>query len=136
MQNKAILLSTILFASSSVLAETSLLEGVAKEVAKDTATAVAPDTVEKLDAANQTLKNASKLKESVEQAPDALIKNQEEQAKETVNKAVPNEVTKAAETVKSGTKTVKNLQKKVTKASKSTKTIKGKAEEKALEMLH
>jgi len=46
MRNKAILFSSILFVSSSVLAGENLLEN-GEQAAKDTATAVAPDAVKK-----------------------------------------------------------------------------------------
>jgi hypothetical protein len=68
MRNKAILFSSFLLVSGSVLAEHSLL----KEVAKQAATAVAPGAVEKAGEVNQTLENAQKLKEGVENAPDAV----------------------------------------------------------------
>jgi hypothetical protein len=55
MRNKVILFSLILVASSSVVAEQGLLEGVAKQAAKDKATEVAPNAVEKAGRLNQTL---------------------------------------------------------------------------------
>ena len=137
MRNKAILFSSFLFVSSSVLAEQSLLEGVAKQAAKDTATAVAPNAVEKVEAANQTLKNAKSLKEGAENAPDALKEQSKEMVKEAVKQkveqATPEETKKAVEALKTGKETVKNLKGTVESASKTTKAIKSKAKEKAAE---
>lgn len=130
MRNKAILFGSLLFVSGSVLAEQSLLEGVAKQAAKDTATAVAPSEVEKAKAASQVLENAKKLKESVENAPDALKEQAKETAKESVKKkidqATPEEIQKASEAVK-------GLKEKVGNAPKSTQAIKSKAKQKAAE---
>lgn len=133
MRNKVILFSSLLLVSGSVLAEQSLLKEVAKQAAKDTATAVAPDAVEKAGAVNQTLGNAIKLKEGVENAPDAVKEQLKETVKESVkqkiDQATPEQTKKAVETLKSA----KELKEKVRSAPKSTKALKSKAKEKAAE---
>jgi len=137
MRNKAILFSSFLLVSGPVLAEQSLLKDVAKQAAKDTATAVAPDAVEKAGAVNQTLGNAIKLKEGVENAPDAVKEQLKETVKESVkqkiDQATPEQTKKAAETLKAGKEAVKNMKEKVDTAPKSTKAIKSKAKQKAAE---
>lgn len=131
MRNKAILFSSILLISGSVLAEQTLLEDAAKQTAKDTATALAPDAAEKARIAKQTLEDAKKLKEGMENAPDAL-KNQVKEAvkesvvKQKINEAIPEKTKKVIETLKTGKEKVDN-------APKSTKAIKNKAKEKAVE---
>lgn len=133
MRNKAILFSSLLLVSGSVLAEQSLLKEVAKQAAKDTATAVAPDAVEKAGAVNQTLENAVKLKEGVENAPDAVKEQLKETVKDSVkqkiDQATPEQTKKAVETLKSA----KDLKEKVGRGPKSTKALKSKAKEKAAE---
>lgn len=81
-----------------------MLKEVAKQVAKDTATAEAPDAVEKAGEVNQTLGNAQKLKEGVENAPDAVKDQLKETVKESVkqkiDQATPEQTKKALETLK------------------------------------
>jgi hypothetical protein len=129
MRNKAILFSLMLVATGSALAEKSLLEGVAKQAVENKAAEVAPDAIEKVDTANQTLNKAKALKGSAEMAPDTL----QDQAKDKAAGAVPAEAKKTGETVG-------HLKSKVDTEPKSTKAIKSKAKEKtaekALELVH
>jgi len=133
MRNKAILFGSFLLASSSVFAEQGLLEGVAKQAAKDNATAVAPKAVEKVDAANQTLENAKSLKEGAENAPGAAKETADEAVKQKINQATPEETKKGVETLKAGKETTESLKGKVDSAPKSTKAIKSKAKAKSTE---
>jgi hypothetical protein len=129
MRNKAILFSLILVATGSALAEKSLLEGVAKQAVENKAAEVAPDAIEKVDTANQTLNKAKALKGATEMAPDEL----QDQAKDKAAAVVPAEAKKTGETVG-------HLKGKVDTEPKSTKVIKSKAKdkaaEKALELVH
>jgi hypothetical protein len=133
MKNKAILFSLMLVASSSVLAEQSLIEGVAKQAVEDKATEVAPGAVKGVEATNQTLGKAKSLKGVAEIAPDALQDQAKEVVKEKASAAVPAEVNKAEETVKSGKESAEHLKGKVEVAPKSTKALKSKAKHKAIE---
>ena len=73
MNNKALLLITLLIASGSVLAEQDLPGTAGKQLLKDTATSAAPkEAVEGVEATSQKLEDANKLKESVKSTPDAL----------------------------------------------------------------
>jgi hypothetical protein len=140
MRNKAIVLSLMLVASTSVLAGQSLLEGVAKQVVQDKATEVAPNAIEKAGAANQTLDKAKALKGAAEKAPDTLQDQATEAVKEKAKKAMPEEAKKAGETLKTGKDTAENLKGQADSAPKSTKAIKnkakGKAAEKAFDLVH
>jgi hypothetical protein len=126
MRNKAILFSSFLLVSSSVFAEQGLLKEVAKQAAKNTATAVAPNAVKEVESANQTLENAKSLKKGVENAPDAVKDQSAETLKALVKKkidqATPEQTQKAVELLKAGKEKVEN----------TPKTIKNKAKEKAL----
>lgn len=136
MQNKAILFSSLLLVSSSVLAEPSLLKEAAKQVAKDTATVVAPKAAGQADAAKQTLQNLKYLKEGVVNAPDA-VKDQTKKAvlesiKQKINQATPEQTNKAVETLKLGKEIAKDLKEKVDNTPNAAKAIKAKAKEKAV----
>lgn len=133
MRNKAILFSLMLVASSSVLAEQSLVEGIAKQAVTDKATEVAPVAVEKATAASSVLDKAKALKEGAVIAPDVLQDQAKEAVKEKVTEAVPAEVKKAGETMKTGKEAAENLKGKVGEAPKSTKALKGKAKHKVVE---
>ena len=110
MQNKSLLLITLLIASGSVLAEQDLLGNAGKQLMKDTATSAVPK--EAVEAASQKLDDANKLKESVKSAPDALKKQGQdiatETAKQNVNEALPEKTKQDIKTVESGAKTAKN----------------------------
>ncbi len=140
MKNKAILFSLMLVASTAVLAEQSLLEGVAKQAVQDKAAVVAPDAVKNIEATNQALDKAKSLKGATELAPDALQDQAKDVVKEKASAAVPAEVKKAGEAVKSGKESVENLKGKFEAAPKSTKAlkskVKGTATDKALNLLH
>ena len=96
MQNKALLLITLLIASGSVLAEQDLPGNAGKQLLKDTATSAAPkEAVEGVDKASTALEEANKLKEGVKSAPDALKGQAQdiatEAAKQKLKEAVPEE---------------------------------------------
>ena len=137
MQNKALLLITLLIASGSVLAEQDLPGNAGKQLLKDTATPAAPkEAVKGAEAASQTLDDIKKLKESVKSAPDALKGQAQdvatEAAKKKPNKAVPEKAKQGVKTVEKGTKTAKKLKGKAPKSSgEATKAIEGKAKEEA-----
>jgi hypothetical protein len=130
MRNKALLFSLFLLVSSPVPAESGLLKEVAKQAVKDTATAAAPDAVEKAAAASKILENVKNLKDSVENAPDSLKVQMKETVKDAVKqkleRATPAETQKAVELLKSG-------QEKLEAAPKSPETIKSKVKQKAAE---
>ena len=85
MHNKAILLGTMLFMSGAAFAEQSLLGGIAEQAAKSTATAVAPEAVKQVEAANQAVKTGKAAVNAVENAPKAIKKQVKQKA---VEKAV------------------------------------------------
>ncbi len=133
MKNKAILFSLMLVASTAVLAEQSLLEGIAKQAVQDKATEVAPDAVKNIEATNEALDKAKSLKQATEIAPDALQDQAKDVVKEKASAAIPEEVKKAGETVKTGKESAENLKGKVEAAPKSTKALKSKAKHKDIE---
>lgn len=147
MKNKTILFTTLLFASGAVLAETSLLEAVGKQVAKDAATTAAPEAVKGAETASEAVKSAKDLKESVENAPAATQEQAEESlkkaAEERLKQATPEEIKQGKELLKSGKEAAKEVKGKADVAPKATKEAvkeaKGKAKqkvtEKALELL-
>lgn len=139
MQNKTILFCSLLLASGTALAEQGLLGSVAEQAAKNAATVVAPDAVNKLDAASQTVENAKALKESVVNVPDALKEQVKDAVQESAKqklKAVPEEAQKAVGTLKTGKENMSNLEKRVEAAPKTVKKkIKQKAIEKAVDLL-
>jgi hypothetical protein len=133
MRNKALLVSSILLVSSAAFAEQGLLESVAKQVVKDTATTAAPAVVDKVEAANQSLEKAKNLKDKVENAPEAIKNQVKDTATKKLNEAVPAAAKKA-------TATAGNLKQKVKSVPKSTNAlkskVKAKAAEKVLDLLH
>jgi hypothetical protein len=133
MKNKAILFSLMLVSSTAVFAEQSLLEGAAKQAVQDKAAVVAPDAVKNIEATNQAVDKAKSLKGAAELAPDALQNQAKEVVKEKASAAVPAEVKKAGEIVKSGKESAENLKGKVEAAPKSTKALKSKAKHKVIE---
>jgi|APLak6261669570_1056073.scaffolds.fasta_scaffold05076_2 hypothetical protein len=141
MRNKAILLSSLLFASGAVLAEQSVLEAAGKQAVKDAATTAAPGVVKGAETANQTLENAKGVKEAVTNAPEAVKEQAQEKVKaaaeEKIKQATPEELKQGAETLKAGKETAKELKGKVDAAPKSSgeavKAVKGKAKQKAAE---
>jgi len=144
---KALLISSLLIASGAVMAEQSLLEGVAKQAAKNTAAAVAPDAVAGAETADQALKDAKQVKDAVQNAPVAAKDQAQKALEETAKQATPEPVKQGTEAVKSGKETVKKLEgevKALPKSSsqevkklkhKSTAKAKQKGTEKALELL-
>jgi len=140
MKNKIVLLASLMLTSGSVFAESTLLENAAKQTAKESVKAAAPEVVEKVESANQTLQDAKQLKQGVENAPEAAKQQAVEAAKEKVEAATPKEAKQAVETVKSGKEAAKELKGKVDAVPKSTKAVKQKAKqkaaEKALDLLH
>lgn len=147
MSNKAILLASLLMISSAVMAEQSLLEGVAKQTAKNTAAVVAPGAVERAEAANQALKDAQQMKDTVKNVPES-VKNQAPEtlkttAEQKLEEATPEQLKQGATAVKSGAETAKQVKaqaKNLPESSKqAVKSMKHKAKkktaEKALELL-
>jgi hypothetical protein len=129
MRNKALLLISFLVASGSALAEQGLLENAAKQVLKDTATAAAPkEAVKGAEAASQTLEKAKDLKESVENAPDALKDQAKEAAKQKLNEAVPE---KAKQNMEAAEKLKGQVDSVPKSSDEAAKVVKGKAKEKA-----
>jgi len=137
MQHKAILFSSLVLVSGAAFAQSAVLEGVAKQAAKDTATAVAPGA----EQANEALQRAQEVKQGVENAPGQL-KNQTQEAvkdaaQQKLGQAVPGEVKQGAETLKAGKETAKQLKGKVDAAPKSSgeaaKAVESKAKKKAAE---
>jgi hypothetical protein len=137
MKNKALLLITLLMASGAVLAEQDLLGEAGKTLLKDSATAAAPkEAVKGIEAANQKLEDANKLKESVTSAPEALKGQAQdiatESAKQKLDAAVPEKAKQGVKAVESGTKTAKKMKGAIPKSSaEATKAVKGKAQEEA-----
>ncbi|MDO9161362.1 MAG: hypothetical protein Q8N35_02770 [Methylococcaceae bacterium] len=138
MKNKIILIS-LLMASSSVWADTSLLESAGKQTIKNAATAAAPkEAIEGVDAAGQTLEKAKDIKGVVETAPAAVQEQAVDTVKGTVTDkveaATPSEVKQGTETVKKAKKSAKKLKTKVpTSTTEATKAVEGEAKEKAAE---
>ncbi len=140
MRNKTILFCSLLLAAGTALADQSLLGSVAEQAAKNAATAVAPDAVNKLEAAGQTVESAKALKEGVVNAHDALKEQAkdavQESVKQKLNAAVPEEAQKAVGTLKTGKENIGHLEKRVEAAPKTVKKkIKQKAIEKAVDLL-
>ena len=152
MRNKAILFSLMLVATHPVLAEQTLLEGVAKQVVKDTVKEAVPVEVKKAaETATQTLDKAKAApaahQEVAKEAVPVEVKKAAETATQTLDKAkaapaalqevakeaVPVEVKKAAETVKTDKVATENLKAKAEHAPKAIKSkVKQKTTEKAL----
>jgi hypothetical protein len=134
MNHKIITLSALLFASSNVLAETSLLEAAGKQLIKDKSTAVAPGAVEKVESAGQAVDNAKAAKSAVETAPEVVTDQATETVKsaaeEKAKAAVPAEATQAVDTVKSG-KAVMDAAPK--SSGEAAEAVKNKASQKATE---
>lgn len=141
MSHKAILLTSLLLISSTVMAEQSLLEGVAKQTAKNTAAMVAPGAMERAEAANQALKDAKQMKDTVKDVPES-VKNQATEtlkvtAKQKLEEATPEQLKQGANTVKRGAETAKQVKaqaKNLPESSKqAVKQMKHKAKKKAAE---
>lgn len=76
MRNKALILVSLLIASSSVLAEKDLAGEAGKQLLKDTSTSAAPkEAVKGVESTGQKLEDAKKLNETVKSAPEALNLN-------------------------------------------------------------
>ena len=136
MQNKAILFGSILWVSSSVLADQSLLGSIAEQAAKDTAAVVAPETVKQVETANQALESAKSLKAGVVNAPEVLKDQATTAVKDSVKAVVPVDAVKALGVVNKGKATVNTLKKKVANAPKAIeKQAKQKAVESAVDLL-
>lgn len=137
MQNKTLLLISFLVASGSALAEQDVLEKAARQVLKDTATtAASKETVKGAEAGSQILEKAKDLRESVENAPDALKEQAKEEAKQKLNEAVPEKAkqnVKDAEKLKGQVESLPKSSDEATKAAESK--AKQKARKKALELL-
>ena len=137
MRNKALLLVTLLIASSSALAEQDLLGNAGKQLLKDTTRSAVPkEAVGGVEAAGQKVDDANKLKEGVKSAPDAFKGQAQdmatESAKQKLDAAVPEKAKESVKTVEKGTKTAKKMKGKIpTSSGEATQAIKGKAQEEA-----
>lgn len=137
MQNKALLLITLLITSGSVVAEQGLLGNAGKQLMKDSATSAAPtEAVEGAGAAGQKLEAAKTLKDSVSDAPDALKDHAKDKvmdsAKEKATEAVPEKAKEGLKTVESGAKSAKKMKGVMPSSSgEATKAVKGKVQEEA-----
>ena len=114
--------------AATVSADTSILENIATQAAKDTAQAVAPQAVENAEKARQNLETIKTLKDEAAAAPDALKK----QALDSITA----EKQKAAETQKAIKDSASQLKKKIKNAPEATKQkLKQEAARKTLELL-
>ncbi len=138
MQHKAILFSSLVLVSGAAFAQSAVLEGVAKQAAKDTATSVASGAVKGVEQAGQAVNQVQQVQQGV-QAP-AVLKDQaqdavKDAAQQKLEQAVPAEVKQGAETLNANKEKVTELKGKVDAAPKSTgeaaKAVKGKAKQKA-----
>jgi hypothetical protein len=139
MQHKAILFSSLVLVSGAAFAQSAVLEGVAKQAAKDTATSVAPGAVKGAEQAGQAVNQVQQVQQGVQSAP-AVLKDQaqdavKDAAQQKLEQAVPSEVKQGAETLKDNKEKVTELKGKLDAAPKSTgevtKAVKGKAKQKA-----
>jgi hypothetical protein len=129
MRNKALILISFFLASGSALAEQGVLENAAKQVVKDAATTAAPkEAVKGAESASQILEKAKDLKESVENAPDALKEQAKETAKQKLKEAVPEKTKQSIEAAEKLKGQVGNIPK---SSDEAAKTVKSKAKEKA-----
>ncbi len=129
MLNKTIILSTLLIASSAVMAENTLLEAAGKQLVKDAATTAIPGAAKTIEATNQAIdaaKGVANAPAAVKtQATDALKNAAEEKLKQ----AAPQELKQTAEALK----TVKQLKEAPKSTGEAVKNVKAKAKQKAAE---
>jgi len=102
MKNRIILVSSLLMVSGAAFALSPALEGVAKQAA----TAAAPDAVKGAETAVQAVEAAKTVKQGVVNAP-AVLKDQAQEAvkdaaQQKVEQAVPAETKPGVETLKAG----------------------------------
>ena len=139
MSKPLISLTCLLFFSTAVLAETSLLEATGKQLIKNTATQAAPEAVKSLDEANQTLENAKSLQQNLKQIPETSPSQLQESLKKSAEQSLQNaspEQIKQGKQVIDSTKQLKATAKSPEKAVKNLKNqTKQKAAEKTLELL-
>lgn len=137
MQNKALLLITLLITSGSVMAEEGLLGNAGKELMKEKVTAAIPtEAVDGVGAAGQKLEAAKAMKDGVSNAPDAMKDHAKDMmmdsAKEKVTEAVPEKAKEGVKTVESGAKSAKKMKGMMPSSSgAATKAVKGKVQEEA-----
>ncbi|MFM8342525.1 MAG: hypothetical protein ACKN9F_09950 [Methylomonas sp.] len=128
MLNKTIILTTLLIASGSVMADSTLLEAAGKQLVKDAATTAAPEAVKSVEAAKGVANAPTAAKK---QATEALKNAAEEKLKQ----AAPQELKQSVETLKAA-KQLKDAPKSTGEAVKNVKAkAKQKAAEKAVELL-
>jgi len=135
-------LSAPLFAQ---IHEMYALEGVTKQLLKDSATEAAPsEAVEGAKTATESLDKAKNLKESAQGAQDAAKAQATEAVKEKAKEAVPEEAKQGVKAAEHGVKSAKSLKKSADALPKSTgaatEAVKEKGKEeaakKALDMLN
>lgn len=80
MQIKAIMITSLLLASSSAMA--GLFDNAAKQLATDAAKSAAPEAVNKATQATETLDKAKTLQDSIGSTPEVLKEQATEQVKD------------------------------------------------------
>jgi hypothetical protein len=139
MQHKAILFSSLVLVSGAAFAQAAVLEGLATQAAKDSATSVLPAAVSGAEPAGQAVNQAQQVQQGVNSVP-AVVKDQaqdavKDAAQQKLEQAVPAEAKQGLETLKAGKESALDLKGKVDAAPKSTgeavDLVKGKAKQKA-----
>lgn len=135
MLTKTIILSTLLIASSTVMADNSLLETAGKQLVKDAATTAAPEAVKSVEAANQAVEAAKGVANAPAATKTQATEALKNAAEEKLKQATPQELKQSAEALKAA-KQLKETPKSTGEAVKKVKTkAKQKAAEKAVDLL-
>ncbi|WP_305906738.1 hypothetical protein Q9L42_019390 [Methylomarinum sp. Ch1-1] len=133
MGHKAILFSSILLVSGAGWAGQSLLENAARQTARDTLQALSPNAIEKAELTSKRLEYARRLRESVENAPDAVKYRAQESVKASVKQSIQQATPEQLEAAR-------DLKRRLETAPKNREEIevmtKQKAAEKVLELLY
>ncbi|MDO8843868.1 MAG: hypothetical protein Q7U98_01360 [Methylicorpusculum sp.] len=139
MQIKAIMITSLLLASSSAMA--GLFDNAAKQLATDAAKSAAPEAVNKTSQATEALDKAKTLQDSIGSTPEALKEQAAEQTKDAAQQKVeqltPAEAKEGLKTLESGAGQAEELKSQVESLPKSTdaatEAVKEKSKTKALE---
>ena len=135
MLNKTIIFSTLLIASSAVMADNTLLEAAGKQLVKDAATTAAPGAVKSVEAASQAVEAAKGVANAPAATKTQATEALKNAAEEKLKQAAPQELKQGAETLKAA-KQLKDAPKSTDEAVKKVKTkAKQKAAEKAVDLL-
>lgn len=124
MNKNIILMATVLFASTSVMAQTSLLEAAGKQMAKDAVEAAAPGTTQAIESVNEAVDDAKALKNAAEKAPAAI-----EQGAQNVKEAAEQKVEQSSSQVEEAVNAAPEV------ADQAVDAAKRKAAEKASESI-